>query len=168
MQEKSELFMRLREELRLMCQKDQQMRTKAQTNPDDWDENIDRENTAKLKEIIDEIGWPSISQVGEEGASNAWLLVQHADHDLEFQKRCLALMKVQPVHEVSARDIAYLEDRIAVGEGRPQVYGTQFQRRDGRMVPLPIVDPENVDTRRQEVGLDSLAEYQKRLQRIWT
>ena len=122
-------------------------------------------NTERMKEIIEEIGWPSISKLSPEGASNAWLLVQHADHDLEFQKKCLQLMKAEPEGEVAKRDIAYLEDRIATSEGRPQIYGTQFHKNsDGELEPLPISDPENVDQRCKEMGLETLGENQKRIQ----
>src|SRR5262245_47910462 len=48
-------------------------------------ERIDRENTARLKQIIDRIGWPTISRVGAQASSAAWLLVQHADAEPEFQ-----------------------------------------------------------------------------------
>src|SRR4051794_19546723 len=53
---------------------------------------IDHKNTARLKEIVDKHGWPGKSLVGTAGAQDAWLLVQHADRDPAFQKRCLELM----------------------------------------------------------------------------
>src|SRR5260370_27596485 len=66
------------------------------------------------------------STVGKYASESAWLLVQHADHDLAFQKMCLDLMKAQAAGEVSPANMACLEDRGRVGEGRPQFYGTQF------------------------------------------
>jgi hypothetical protein len=56
-------------------------------------------------------------------------------------------------------DIAYLTDRVLVNTGKPQVYGTQFQSEGGIRKPRPIRDPENVDERRNEMGLTTLAEY---------
>ena len=160
----SEKFLAIFAELRTMTEADQTMRNRCRDNPDEWNETVDHRNTKRMKEIIEEIGWPSISKLSHEGASNAWLLVQHADHDLEFQKKCLTLMKAEPEGEVSKRDIAYLEDRIAISEGRPQIYGTQFHKNsDGQLEPLPIADPENVDQRRKEMGLETLSENQKRI-----
>ena len=151
-------------ELRAMAKADQAMRNRCRDNPGEWDETVDQQHTKRMKEIIEEIGWPSISKVSPEGASNAWVLVQHADHDLEFQKKCLALMKAEPEGDVSKRDMAYLEDRISVSEGHPQIYGTQFHKNaDGLLEPLPLFDPENVDLRRKEMGLETLAENQKRI-----
>lgn len=151
-----------------MAELDQFMRDRCMDNPDGWDETVDYRNTERLKTIIDTIGWPSISKVWREGAANAWLIVQHADHDLEFQKKCLALINLEPEGEVAKRDIAYLEDRIAIGDGKPQIYGTQFyMNSDGQLQPLPIQDADNVDMRRKEIGLGTLAEYQKRMRELY-
>jgi hypothetical protein len=57
---------------------------------------IDAEATAFLKMVVDEHGWPGISLVGEDGASAAWLLAQHADADPEFQAPVLKLMEPLP------------------------------------------------------------------------
>jgi hypothetical protein len=51
---------------------------------------------------------------------------------------------------------AYLYDRVAVAEQRPQRYGSQYGA-DG--TPEPIEDPDHVDERRKAVGLDTMAEY---------
>jgi hypothetical protein len=50
---------------------------------------------------------------------------------------------------------AYLEDRIALLEGRKQRYGTQWIRDsvDGEFRPSPLVDPERVNELRAQVGL---------------
>lgn len=163
----SEKYRIVAEEIQKMAKRDQEMRHKLRHDNDAWDEAIDRENTTRMKEIIDEIGWPTVSKVGDENSSNAWLLVQHADHDVQFQKKCLELIKGAPENEVSKRDIAYLEDRVAIGEGRPQIYGTQFQKIDGEMQPLPIIDSDKVEARRREMGLEPLEENRKRLQKSY-
>ncbi len=152
-------------EIQKMVDVDQDMREKSKTD-DFWDDEIDKKNTERMKEIIAEIGFPSISKVGIEGSHDAWLLIQHADHDVEFQKMCLGLMKALPLSEVARRYIAYLEDRIRVNEKRGQVYGTQFDQIDGKHVPQPIEDENNVDKRRAQMGMDTLADqialmYQK-------
>lgn len=117
---------------------------------------VDEKNRGRLQEIVNEHGWPGISLVGKDGAHAAWLLVQHADADREFQKACLARMEALPDGDVEKKAIAYLTDRVLVGEKKPQRYGTQM---DSDFQPAPIEDPENVDQRRAEVGLPPLAEY---------
>ena len=150
-----ESYQAIAHEIITMSEADQAMRKSEM-----WDESIDVKNTQRMREIVAEIGWPTISKVGSQASYVAWLLVQHADHDREFQQSCLALMKAQPADEVSKQNIAYLEDRVLVGQGQPQIYGTQFYTNvQGELVPRPIEDSENVDKRRAEVGLNTLAEY---------
>lgn len=50
---------------------------------------IDADNTTWIKTVIAEQGWPGTALVGDQGADDAWLLVQHADRDPEFQRQAL-------------------------------------------------------------------------------
>ena len=125
---------------------------------------VDQKNRERLKKIMDKHGWPGRSLVGQDGAHAAWLLVQHADADLAFQKGCLQAMKALPKGEVEPQDIAYLTDRVLVAEKRKQVYGTQLLQQGGKFIPQPIEDELSVDKRRAEVGLPPLAEYLKTAQ----
>lgn len=118
---------------------------------------IDREATARMKDVVAKHGWPGKRIVGADGANAAWMLVQHADADPAFQKACLAQMEpLVKTGDVAGQDYAYLWDRVARAEGRPQRYGTQFEA--GELAPLE--DRANVDARRRAVGLGPLAEYE--------
>lgn len=117
-----------------------------------FEERLDQRHTRAMKKIVSQYGWPGEKLVGSMGAQAAWLLVQHADHDRDFQRQCLRWLEdavnnkdAQPQH------LAYLTDRVCVGDGLPQKYGTQLE--------YPIADQEHVDERREAVGLSSLAEY---------
>ena len=94
---------------------------------------FDGENTQWLKQIVEQRGWPTKSMVGSDGANAAWLLVQHADADIKFQRKCLDLMAALPKNEVSQTDFAYLTDRVLLAEGKNQLYGTQFDLVDGKL-----------------------------------
>ena len=87
---------------------------------------VDEDNTKWLKGIVEQHAWPTNTLVGKDGASAAWLLVQHADADPKFQRRCLDLMAKLPKDEVSQSNLAYLTDRVLLAEGKKQLYGTQF------------------------------------------
>ena len=66
--------------------------------------------------------------------------------------------------EARPSDVAMLEDRVLVGEGKEQIYGTQLHfgpETEGRWELYPILDEEKVDERRAAVGLPPLAEYLK-------
>lgn len=141
-----------------MAKTDQDMRERNLKEADSWDSSVDAKHTKRMKEIVAEIGWLTASRVGEQSAHNAWLLVQHANRHVDFQEQCLALMKGESDGEVALRDIAMLEDRVRVNSDQPQLYGTQFQQIDGKFVPRPIEDEENVNRRRQQMGLETLEE----------
>lgn len=120
---------------------------------------IDQDNTQWLKNIVDRHGWPGQSLAGQQGAAAAWLLVQHADRDPSFQRRCLDLMTAMSPGEVEPQHIAYLTDRVLLAEGAPQLYGTQLQQAHGVYQPCYQADPQGVDQRRAAMGLPPLADY---------
>lgn len=125
---------------------------------------IDRTNTLRMKELLKLCGWPLTSKYGQDASANAWLLIQHADQDRSFQRAALVLLE-QAVKAGEARggDLAYLSDRLAVSEGRPQLYGTQFRGVENcRVILAPIDSREAVDARRKAIpGMPSLEEYEK-------
>ena len=128
-------------------------------------EEVHRRNAECLKAIIAEHGWPGRSLVGEDGSMAAWLIAQHAIGDPPFMRRALDLVReALAKDEVSPAQPAFLEDRICCFEGRPQIYGTQFEPgEDGLPIPYTIADPEHVDERRRAIGLNSLEERTREL-----
>lgn len=123
-------------------------------------QEVDRRNTERMKKIVEQYGWPTAPMVGSDGARSAWLLVQHADHDVEWQQRCLGLMEANRITgRVHLADIAYLTDRVLVNTGKPQVYGTQFHSEGGTRTPRPIRDVETVNERRGAMGMGTIEEY---------
>jgi hypothetical protein len=123
-------------------------------------EDVHRRNARDLLALIQDYGWPSRSLVGEDGSHAAWLVLQHAIGEPDVQRGCLPLLRrAAEVGEATLAQVAYLEDRIAFFERRPQRYGTQFDWDErGMMNPWPVEDPEGVDARRAEVGLPPLGE----------
>ena len=93
---------------------------------------VDRDNTARLREIIGRHGWPGRRLAGDDGAHAAWLLAQHAPPEL--QEECLPLLEDAVTREdASPVDLAYLRDRVLTHRGEPQLYGTQYLIRNGVM-----------------------------------
>lgn len=123
-------------------------------------EAVHLENAAVLEQAYDALGWPGRGLLGDEGASAAFLILQHAISRPDLQRRGLAFMlEAIPQGQANALDAAYLSDRIAVMEGRAQVFGTQFDwDQQGLLSPAPIAEPEGVDARRASVGLPPMAE----------
>jgi len=80
--------------------------------------DIDTVNTNDLADLLKIYGWIRISDFGTAADQNAWLLVQHADHDPVFQKEILGrLGKLYKSGETSPQNYAYLVDRVAASWG---------------------------------------------------
>jgi hypothetical protein len=121
---------------------------------------VDRRNTTWMRGVLDRYGWPGRRLVGDAGSEAAWLLCQHADRELGLQRQALRLLKrAVTCGEASPRHLAYQTDRVLVAEGRAQRYGTQFHSVAGKLAPRPIEEPESLDHRRAEMGLEPFAEY---------
>ena len=159
--------------------RDIDQRVRSTQPPSDWTESersalragvgarmgaIDQTTTEAMRALLASGAWPTLSEHGPQACLNAWLLVQHADRDVAFQKEVLAVMRPLVAAEAyPARHLAYLEDRVAVNEDRPQTYGTQGRcGDDARWTPKAVVAPEALDARRAEVGLGPMADYQDR------
>lgn len=128
---------------------------------------IDAENQIWLKSTLARIGWFRISIYGRSASNASWLLVQHADQDPAWQKEVLEVLKPLAAQgEASWKDVAYLEDRLAATESKPQVYGTQGQCQNGAWSPFEISDPSQVDQRRIAIGLMPLDEYAKQFKEM--
>ncbi|NLG20774.1 MAG: hypothetical protein GX555_04980 [Actinomycetales bacterium] len=150
----------LHDELVAMLEEDQQERT-GEGGLDDTG------RTERLKEIVAEHGWPTISLVGEDGEDAAWAIAQHSDLDPEFQEQALDLIRAAVEEgEASPGNLAYLTDRVAAGKGEPQTYGTQIGCTPAGPEPAPIRDEATVDERRAEVGLPPLANYLAELEEV--
>ena len=170
----TELNHDLLQELKWMRERDQDVRFKILTsrNPDAEEvrqnlERIDQEHLPRLKEIIHQFGWPGFELVGEQGADNIWLLIQHCDQDLKFQKICLGLLEEAVAKKDAPKwHLAYLMDRVLVNAGEEQIYGTQIQIIKGEAIAHPIQGPQDLDKRREEMGLCPFAEYLSLLKKI--
>jgi hypothetical protein len=125
---------------------------------------IDRTNTLRMKVLLKQCGWPITSKYGKDASADAWLLIQHADQDRQFQREALQLLE-QAVRAGEARggDLAYLSDRLAVSDGLPQPYGTQFKGVENcKMILAPIDSREAVNARRRAIsGMPTLEEYER-------
>ncbi len=126
---------------------------------------IHERNNSRIKEIIEDIGWPTISIVGKDASKAAWLIVQHAILDEEYMVQCLELLQCAiDNNDAESWCFAYLKDRTLTIKNEPQIYGTQFDVENGKAIPFPIENIEIVDRLRKELGLDSISEATQRIQ----
>jgi hypothetical protein len=147
----------IRQEWGLLEQNPQTTATERDALQQRW-QIIDSENLEQFKEIITACGWPNTKKESH----SAWLLTQHADSDIAFQRLAKGLLEASVKAGIAApRDLAYLADRIATAEGRPQEYGTQFSQPDRcHLVLDPVDNRDLVNRRRLAIGLQTLEEYE--------
>lgn len=125
-------------------------------------------NLIKVKAILDKHGWVGPEKVGGQANMTLFLVIQHAD--LPTQQQYLPMMReAVKNNKASGSNLSLLEDRVALREGRKQMYGSQIgrDRETGKFYISPLEDPDNVDKRRAEVGLGPLADYVKRWDIVW-
>ncbi len=123
-------------------------------------EKLHNRNANTLNGIIDTIGYPTIEIVGEEASEAAWLIIQHSIGQPGFMKKCAKLLEnAVKENKANPKNLAYLTDRIAVYEGKPQRYGTSFDwDENGELSPNPFDDLTKVNQRRKSIGLNSMEE----------
>lgn len=121
--------------------------------------SADLARTAWLRGVVRAHGWPGRSVVGDSAAGAAWLILQHSP-DTAFQREMLPLVERAAARgDVERADVALLTDRVRVQSGMRQLYGSQFDVVDGRLVPNPTEDLPGLAARRASVGLPPIAEY---------
>jgi len=122
---------------------------------------VHRINADNVRSIVQQRGWPGNADVGRTGWTALWRIVQHAIGDPDLQRSFLAhLQTFAGTAQDHPVERAMLSDRIAVFEGKPQRYGTQFDWNDDGVFAVmgSLEAPNTVDARRAEVGLGPLAD----------
>jgi hypothetical protein len=125
-------------------------------------------NLIKVKAIIDKFGWLGPDVIGDEGNSTLFLVVQHSD--INTQEKYLPLMREAVKNgKAKASSLALLVDRVALRQGKNQIYGSQvvWDMKTNEYYVMPLEDPENVDVRRSQVGLPPLSVYLSNWQLKW-
>lgn len=124
---------------------------------------------SRLQKILSDYGYPGFDLVGKQGSRDFWLLVQHLDQWPAFQQKVLDAMKKQVLKKnASSGEYAYLTDRVRLNTSRNQLYGTQvsYNTDSCQAIQRPTENPESLNKRRKEVGLDSIEEYLNKMSEL--
>lgn len=125
-------------------------------------ESLHKENSAKLSAILKTYGFPTLKNSGAGVTAAAWRIVQHSIGAPAFMRDCLRLFARYTYEEIPLKERAYLEDRIAFYERRPQRFGTQFDyTRKGVMAVWWLESREEAEALRRTAGLPSLKEAEE-------
>lgn len=125
-------------------------------------ESLHKENSAKLSAILKTYGFPTLKNSDAGVTAAAWRIVQHSIGAPAFMRGCLRLFARYTYEEIPLKERAYLEDRIAFYERRPQRFGTQFDyTRKGVMAVWWLESREEAEALRRTAGLPSLKEAEE-------
>lgn len=117
-------------------------------------EKVHLENAAKLKALIEKNGFPVLSNAGEKGVRLSWMIIMHAISLPDFIRECLTQIRLAAAsQDYTLELLAYMEDRVLFFEGKPQLYGTNYDWQDGELKPTPIQDISSLPYRRRSMGL---------------
>lgn len=128
---------------------------------------IDKPNTKRLEEIYAQNGFPTAKTVGKDGVDAFMLILQHAPDETLRQKLLKPIEKAFKQKEISANDYSNYVDRLLVRQGKPQIYGSNFEMKDGKVVMSEVKDLKNLDKIRLKIGLPTIKEYAEMLKKAY-
>ncbi len=124
---------------------------------------IDRKNLEIVVSIIENCGMPTSKSIDKKHIVTIFLVLQHGDN--YHRKKYFHLIEQAVKNgDLEKSDYALMKDRILVSDGKPQIYGTQLTSTlhdSNKFEVYEIEEPEYVDQRRAEVGLNPINEYLK-------
>ncbi|MEJ6545436.1 MAG: hypothetical protein QNL89_03600 [Flavobacteriaceae bacterium] len=119
-------------------------------------------NERKVKNLLNTNGWPTKEMAGEQGNWTICNVIQHSNNEVRIQY--LPMMRQAVIDKkLEPRFLVRTEDRIATERGELQIYGGQmkYYPETKQFNLWPVFEPENIDKRRTEIGLDSIAIFLK-------
>ncbi|WP_316836009.1 DUF6624 domain-containing protein [Pedobacter nutrimenti] len=124
--------------------------------------SIDVQNLQKVNAIIKKHGWLGPQKVGVQASQALFLVIQHAD--LKTQEYYLPMIRAAEKNgETLSSNLAIFEDRICMRTGKKQIYGSQgfTDKETGNKYIYPVIDVDNLDKRRETMGMPPMQEYSK-------
>ncbi|MCW3466148.1 DUF6624 domain-containing protein [Chitinophaga nivalis] len=120
----------------------------------------DSANLVKINSILDQYGWQGPEKIGFQGSQTLFLVIQHADIATQLKYLPLLQQAVKNGQSLPS-NLALLEDRTRLRQGKKQRYGSQItiDNKSGQSYVQPLEDPDHVDERRATVGLAPMATY---------
>ena len=105
----------------------------------------------------------------KESYKTIWIVIDHSSIDKQMQY--LPLVEHMAIEKLIEKDdFAVFFDRVALGQNRPQRYGSQTVQfgtpGDMQLYVWPVENPATLDSLRESVGLSPLADYLDQLVEI--
>ncbi|GGH07524.1 DUF6624 domain-containing protein [Mucilaginibacter phyllosphaerae] len=151
------------EALKKVLINDQKYRSKDFDNSFQSQMNFaDYVNFMIVKAVIKKYNWPYDSFISKEESRIIFITIQHAK--LSVQKQYVSLISdAARIGKIKFTHLGLLQDRIAIQEGKPQIYGTQIGQdsETKEYFVLPVINMNLIDERRKLMGFTPMADYLK-------
>jgi hypothetical protein len=125
------------------------------------DLKVDHSNLEVIISLIEKCGMPTSENISKEQILTIWLVIQHSK--LKHMKKYLPILKeAASKGDLNQRNIAMMEDRILLHEGKAQIYGTQVCFSDSLKKYLlcqPVHNAAEINTRRAKIGFGPIEDY---------
>ena len=123
----------------------------------------DKENLLIVTSVLDTYGWLSESVIGKKANRALFLVIQHSNMNIR-EKYHHMIDKALTTGSIDSSDFALFQDRFLLDHGKKQIYGTQFRytNEDNRYELEPLYNPNEVNIRRKQLGLEPIEEDFKR------
>lgn len=134
-------------------------------------EQFNKQDSLSLKELIyrlENFGWQDETHGGI--IENRILFSELIDVDLAIKEKYLpSVQKAVENGKIMPQMLAILTDRILLEKGEKQIYGTQLSFNSVLKTNYvrPLIDPENVDLRRNSMELPNMEKYLKNWNIDW-
>jgi hypothetical protein len=165
----------IQKEIARRMKQEQDVRFKAmeadKNSPTGFDETaalamvaIDQENTNRLVELIQDVGWLSKARFGGETRLGAFLIVQHSG-SIRLMRTVLPLFEEEAKKNPElGQSYALLYDRVQIILGRKQRYGSQaLPNPDDTQTIGRLENRARVNEWRKKMGMEPLEVYAKEL-----
>lgn len=130
-------------------------------------EKVDTPNVKRISEVIYSTGFPTAREVGVDGVKAFFLILQHSD-SVELRLKCKkGIERAFKEKVLSVSEYTSFVDRLLVKQGKPQIYGSNFESKDGKLVMSKTKDIKNLDKRRKAIGLPPIDEYVKMMKEFY-
>ncbi len=122
-------------------------------------QSIDRQNQELILSILQCCGSKAIEEAGNEAAKAAFLIVQHAKHEMRVEYfNTFENWAKEGI--IRASTLALMIDRMRMHEGESQLFGSQITTNEkGDQVMYRIDDLEKVRLRRDSLNMEPLEDY---------
>jgi len=137
--------------------------SKDSIGTDFWEKQtqLDKTNMEFLDKVMDKVGYPGRSMVGELSKDSAAEIIIHSNSIDKYIDKVKAAAEK---NELTYSKAATMEDMYLLGQKKEQLYGTQSAYFKDKYIIWPIKEEESVNYRRKEAGFETtIYEYAKEL-----